>query len=152
MPFVQELVAVFSADNNCSQYRQTLAAASGPCIPFLGTLLTDLTMVDSGNPDYLDARPGFLNVNKLRMTYSLLDTIVLRRQMKPYNLAPMKHVVCGRGDATTCGPMDSWADTCAPCPQITILTMPVDPVDEELAFDRSLALEPRAGAPDPAPA
>jgi hypothetical protein len=59
-----------------------------------GTLLTDLTMVDSGNADYVTGLPNYLNVNKLRMTYTLLDTIILRRQIKPYNLTPMKHVVC----------------------------------------------------------
>lgn len=38
---------------NFALYREALTSISGPCIPFLGVYLTDLTFIEDGNPDFM---------------------------------------------------------------------------------------------------
>lgn len=58
-----------SSDNNFRNYRMTMAELDkrpnpGPCIPFLGLLLRDLTFLNDGNPKML--RRNLVNFAKLR--------------------------------------------------------------------------------------
>jgi son of sevenless-like protein len=47
------LVELMNNQRSFKVYRDTLAAQTPPCIPYLGVYLTDLTFIEDGNHDYL---------------------------------------------------------------------------------------------------
>ena len=55
-------------------YRKTLKSFVGPCIPFLGVFLTDLTFIEIGNSDYLSGT-HYINFSKRFMVYNLIKDI-----------------------------------------------------------------------------
>lgn len=54
-------------------YRETLAEAASPCIPYLGLILTDITFVHLGNPDEL--QDGKINFVKRWQQFNILDSV-----------------------------------------------------------------------------
>lgn len=54
-------------------YRETLAEAKPPCIPYLGLILTDITFIHLGNPQHLP--DGKVNFLKRWQQYNLLDSV-----------------------------------------------------------------------------
>lgn len=54
-------------------YRQALAEAKPPCIPYLGLILTDITFVHLGNPQ--DLPDGKVNFVKRWQQYNILDSV-----------------------------------------------------------------------------
>ncbi|XP_017011062.2 ral guanine nucleotide dissociation stimulator-like 1 isoform X1 [Drosophila takahashii] len=90
-------------------------------IPYLGTFLTDLTMIHTANPDYLTENK-LINFDKKRKEFEVLAQIkLLQGAANTYNL---------QGDAL----FDHWFNS-----------MPV--FDEREAFELSCRLEPQPPAP-----
>ena len=79
----QELVEFLSTDGNSKFLREALGAAKPPKLPYLGMYLTDLTFLDSGNPDRL--HNGLVNFVKCRHTASIILEIQ-SHQLYPYHL------------------------------------------------------------------
>lgn len=44
-----------SRKSNYKAFRELLATCTPPCLPYLGTFLTDLTFIEEGNPDTMSA-------------------------------------------------------------------------------------------------
>lgn len=79
---LSELEDVMSMESSFGNYRNALANASPPCIPFIGVYLTDLTFINDGNPDKVGRR---INYIKYKYSYSVISTIQAY-QTTPYNL------------------------------------------------------------------
>eukprot|EP01090_Pellita_catalonica_P000606 TRINITY_DN10419_c0_g1_i1.p1 TRINITY_DN10419_c0_g1~~TRINITY_DN10419_c0_g1_i1.p1 ORF type:complete len:581 (-),score=81.77 TRINITY_DN10419_c0_g1_i1:1794-3425(-) len=60
-------------------YRAHLREQSVPCLPYLGTYLTDLTFIEDGNPDKVD---GLVNFSKRKMVYKIISEV---QQYQPPN-------------------------------------------------------------------
>ena len=58
------ITCTFHFQGNYKKYRQSLAVATTPCVPYVGVFLKDLTFICDGNPDYL--RGGLINLHKRR--------------------------------------------------------------------------------------
>lgn len=54
----EDMRALCAPDQNRKAYRQALAAATPPCIPYLGVYLTDLTFLEEGNPNTVTIKVG----------------------------------------------------------------------------------------------
>eukprot|EP01094_Clydonella_sp_ATCC50884_P025531 TRINITY_DN6747_c0_g1_i1.p1 TRINITY_DN6747_c0_g1~~TRINITY_DN6747_c0_g1_i1.p1 ORF type:complete len:651 (+),score=144.26 TRINITY_DN6747_c0_g1_i1:320-2272(+) len=67
---------------NFQAYRETLEKAQPPCIPYLGTILTDFTMTDDGNPKYYKDTKLY-NVSKLVRESKIVSSI-MRYRSKAY--------------------------------------------------------------------
>jgi hypothetical protein len=80
-----ELEAVMSVEKSSQSYRAALHNSNPPCIPYLGTYLSDLTFIDEGNPDMLN---GLINMGKRMLTHRVISEIQ-RYQLIGYAL---KHV------------------------------------------------------------
>jgi len=57
---------------NYRNYREVLAQASPPCVPFIGLYLTDFTFLDDGNPDHLK-KPQLINIVKRRLISDAIE-------------------------------------------------------------------------------
>jgi len=69
-------------------YRQTLATANPPCIPYLGTYLTDLTFIEEGNSAFYK---GMINFQKRKLIYDVIEK-VMRYQVMPYNFTSVNQI------------------------------------------------------------
>ncbi|KAI3636881.1 hypothetical protein MIR68_005148 [Amoeboaphelidium protococcarum] len=76
-----ELSEIVSAKGQYAQYRAKLKASQPPLVPFLGVLLTDLSFVDLGNPDYLP-ESNFINYEKRRKTSNIIDDMLKYQQYR----------------------------------------------------------------------
>jgi hypothetical protein len=63
-------------------FRASIRTVSPPSIPFLGMYLSDLTFIEDGNPDMLDAELGIINMAKRAQCSEVLLTIQLYQQVK----------------------------------------------------------------------
>jgi len=79
-------VAMMQPTNNWKLYREQLAAAPLPKIPYLGMYLTDLIYIGDGNPDTLQDGK-LINFRKRQMVFKVLDEIAVQ-QSKPYGIEP----------------------------------------------------------------
>eukprot|EP00339_Tiarina_fusa_P009922 CAMPEP_0117039822 /NCGR_PEP_ID=MMETSP0472-20121206/27916_1 /TAXON_ID=693140 ORGANISM="Tiarina fusus, Strain LIS" /NCGR_SAMPLE_ID=MMETSP0472 /ASSEMBLY_ACC=CAM_ASM_000603 /LENGTH=442 /DNA_ID=CAMNT_0004750403 /DNA_START=436 /DNA_END=1760 /DNA_ORIENTATION=+ len=57
---LQELESVVSMEGAFKNFREALASAAPPCIPFMGAYLTDLIFIADGNPDKIENRINFV--------------------------------------------------------------------------------------------
>jgi len=76
----EELRLLLSPDKNWVRYRALLKEIQPPCIPYLGTYLTDLTFIEDGNPNYLattDHRKDIINFEKCRKQAVVIGNILL---------------------------------------------------------------------------
>jgi len=67
-----------SRANNFKNLREHLKTVMPPCIPYLGMFLTDLTFIDTGNPDMLkreDSSSELINFVKYRRTASVIKQL-----------------------------------------------------------------------------
>eukprot|EP01137_Pigoraptor_chileana_P028419 Opistho-2@12360 len=71
-----ELSEIMSEDSNMKRSREVLAASSPPCLPYLGTFLTDLTMIDTANGDFLGDGKTLINFDKRRKEFEIIEAIV----------------------------------------------------------------------------
>lgn len=61
---------------NYKNYRALIAKAEPPCVPYIGTYLTDLTFIDEGNADYLvEGDTKLINYKKFQMISELIQRI-----------------------------------------------------------------------------
>ncbi|KAL6065502.1 Receptor-like protein kinase 2 [Balamuthia mandrillaris] len=79
-----ELESLMSMEGSFKRYRQSLAEAAPPCIPYIGVYLTDLTFIKDGNTDLAH---GLINFGKRRLVYGIISTIQKYQEI-PYQLAP----------------------------------------------------------------
>lgn len=75
-----------AGQGNFKQYRDTLKMCVPPCVPYLGVYLTDLTFLNEGNPDFLDADKTMINVQKMMKISRVVRNITMFQQT-PYCLA-----------------------------------------------------------------
>ncbi|KYR00579.1 Ras guanine nucleotide exchange factor [Tieghemostelium lacteum] len=85
---LQDLQNQFSNAMSYRDYRNQLAKANPPCIPYLGVHLTDLTFVEEGNPDLIQ---GQINFSKRRLVYQSIS-IIHNLQNTKYNLQPVYQI------------------------------------------------------------
>ncbi len=78
------------ADGDSKKYRKALRAAVPPKIPYLGFILTQLTFIDDGNPDYLR---NLINFRKRELIYNVISEL-FDLQNDPYSY-PVDRVVHG---------------------------------------------------------
>jgi len=67
---LEELESIMSPHQNYKRYRQVMAGVRGPCLPYLGVVTRDVTMIHVGNEDYFPN--GLLNFEKGRMLWDVL--------------------------------------------------------------------------------
>nr|XP_002126176.3 rap guanine nucleotide exchange factor 1 [Ciona intestinalis] len=70
---LQEYCRLIDSSSSFRTYREALAEATQPCIPYLGLILQDLTFIHLGNQDEL--APGIINFRKRWQQFSILDTM-----------------------------------------------------------------------------
>ena len=81
-----------SSDDNFSNLRKTLSKCKPPCIPYIGTFLTDLTFIEQGHKDFVEGKVNFV---KFRMIANILQQ-VKSFQSAPYpNENPKLEEICG---------------------------------------------------------
>lgn len=69
---LQELESVVSMEGAFKNFREALANAAPPCIPFMGAYLTDLIFIADGNPDKIENRINFV---KHKFVYNVVARI-----------------------------------------------------------------------------
>jgi hypothetical protein len=80
---VQELQNIMSADGSYNAYRLELAAATPPCIPYIGVYLRDLTYFDEG----AGGAEGMINFKSKKNVYSVIQ-IIQKYQTVSYPFKP----------------------------------------------------------------
>lgn len=61
---------------NYKNYRALLSATEPPCVPYIGTFLTDLTFIDEGNPDFIsEGSTRLINFKKFQMIAELIQRL-----------------------------------------------------------------------------
>jgi len=77
----QEMMSTASSYKN---YRAALKAAQSPILPYIGISLTDLTFLETGNPDTLQEK---INFRKRELIFKAIEEVVLH-QNNAYNIVP----------------------------------------------------------------
>jgi hypothetical protein len=70
---LNELREVTKVDGNRKNYRAALGLVTGPCIPFIGVTLTDITFMDDANSSF---NGDLVNVNKFERLYDMLSGLL----------------------------------------------------------------------------
>jgi len=70
---LKEYCALIDSSSSFRAYRQALAEATPPCIPYIGLILQDLTFVHIGNPELLP--DGSINFAKRWQQFNILDNM-----------------------------------------------------------------------------
>jgi hypothetical protein len=83
-----ELNQKLSSDYSYKSYRNILATVNPPCIPYLGTYLTDLTFINENE----NLCKGLINFAKRRLMYDVMEKIQ-RYQLMPYNFTPIPQIL-----------------------------------------------------------
>ncbi|KAF9932637.1 hypothetical protein BGZ65_004393, partial [Modicella reniformis] len=76
------LQALTSSAKNWADYRAELHSVNPPCVPFVGVYLTDLVMIEDGNPDFLRKTDNHINF------YKRVSTAEVIREIQQYQSAP----------------------------------------------------------------
>lgn len=84
---LESMRQLIASSKNFSQYRETLHAATPPCIPFLGVYLTDLIFIEDGIPS-LTKNTELINFAKRTKTAEVIRDIQ-QYQNVPYSLNPV---------------------------------------------------------------
>ncbi|KAJ2998963.1 hypothetical protein HDV02_003801 [Globomyces sp. JEL0801] len=69
----QEMETLMAASGSYKNYRASIKSIAPPCIPFIGTYLTDLTYIEDGNPDFVD---HLINFSKREMISKIIRNIM----------------------------------------------------------------------------
>ncbi|KAF9900157.1 hypothetical protein EC991_007818 [Linnemannia zychae] len=85
------LQAVTSSVKSWADYRQELHSANPPCVPFVGVYLTDLVMIQDGNPDFLKGAEHHINFAKRVSTAEVIREIQ-QYQSVPYCLTTVPEI------------------------------------------------------------
>jgi len=67
----QQLQVEMAAVGSFKMYREILRSGTGPCIPFMGVTLNDITFIEDGNSDY--TKDGLINWTKRLLLYTSLS-------------------------------------------------------------------------------
>ena len=118
---LEELKAVVDCSRNYTALRQRLAILMPPCLPFVGTYLTDLTFVDAGNQSTRilpgsgpDSAISVINFDKHVKTAKIISE--LQRFQIPYRLQEVhelqtwmqdQFVRVRSSDESSCSPVNS---------------------------------------------
>ncbi|KAK5809783.1 ras guanine nucleotide exchange factor domain-containing protein [Linnemannia elongata] len=76
------LQALTSSAKNWAEYRAELHSVNPPCVPFVGIYLTDLVMIEDGNPDILRKTDNHINF------YKRVSTAEVIREIQQYQSVP----------------------------------------------------------------
>ncbi|KAI1315598.1 hypothetical protein EDD11_000608 [Mortierella claussenii] len=76
------LQALTSSAKNWADYRAELHSVNPPCVPFMGVYLTDLVMIQDGNPDFLRKTDNHINF------YKRVSTAEVIREIQQYQSVP----------------------------------------------------------------
>ncbi|KAF9897972.1 hypothetical protein BX616_004683, partial [Lobosporangium transversale] len=77
-----QLQQMTSPAKSYRDYRQELHSANPPCVPFVGVYLTDLVMIQDGNPDFLKGTDQHINF------YKRVSTAEVIREIQQYQSVP----------------------------------------------------------------
>ncbi|KAF9430797.1 hypothetical protein BGZ94_003847 [Podila epigama] len=77
-----ELQTLMGVAKNWADYRELLHSVNPPCVPFVGIYLTDLVMVEDGNPNYLKKSNHLINF------YKRVKTAEVIREIQQYQSVP----------------------------------------------------------------
>lgn len=83
------LNSLMSREGNFKNFRESLHLENPPCIPYLGIYLTDLTFIETGNPDKIQG--GLINFGKRRKIAAVIMEIQ-QYQQQPYNLNQVAYI------------------------------------------------------------
>lgn len=78
---LKEMIELMDSTQSYGNYRQRLHDVDPPCVPFLGTYLTQITFMEDGNPDYIN---GLINYRKREMVFGVIREIQ-QYQQQSYN-------------------------------------------------------------------
>lgn len=81
---LESLREATKVEGNRKNYRAALARCNGPCIPFIGVTLTDITFMDDANASFTR---GLVNVSKFEKLHGMVSE-VLSFQSLPFEFAP----------------------------------------------------------------
>ncbi|KAJ3272827.1 hypothetical protein HDV01_005255 [Terramyces sp. JEL0728] len=84
-----ELETLMSAQSSYKNYRASIHSIAPPCIPYIGTYLTDLTYIEDGNPDLID---GLINFSKKELISKVIREIMEYQQF-PYTIKPHSELI-----------------------------------------------------------
>ncbi|KAH3732741.1 Ras guanine nucleotide exchange factor [Pelomyxa schiedti] len=85
----ERMKLIMNREGNFRNFREVISHAKLPCIPYLGVFLTDLTMIDDGNPDILPS--GLINFEK-RIIMSKVIKKIHEHKTVPYCLKPVPEI------------------------------------------------------------
>ncbi|KAF9166172.1 hypothetical protein BGX20_000306, partial [Mortierella sp. AD010] len=91
MSSLATLQQVTSSAKNWADYRAELHSVNPPCVPFVGVYLTDLVMIQDGNPDFLRRTDNHINFYKRVGTAEVIREIQ-QYQSVPYCLTPVPEI------------------------------------------------------------
>jgi len=81
---LKHLSEEMSPDKGFQNYRNSIKNAPAPAIPFLGMSLSDLTLIDEGNPDEIvEDNIKKINFEKMRLISRVFEEFV-QMQLKLY--------------------------------------------------------------------
>jgi hypothetical protein len=85
---LEKFTELFAFESSFKNYRDALRAATPPCIPYLGTLLGDLTSLEDGNEDtIMHGSKELVNFAKRRLIYELISSVLYFRDFS-YDFPP----------------------------------------------------------------
>lgn len=87
---MKKLEKLWDAEGNWASFRETLAKATPPCIPYLGLFLTDLTFIYDGNPSKIQGSE-LINFAKWRTVSAVLKGVERFRKC-PMNYKKNKQI------------------------------------------------------------
>lgn len=87
---LEELSEITSMEGSFKKYRQHLATANPPCVPYLGVCLMDLTFIEDGNPDFVGNSQ--INFAKRRLVYDSVLSPILKCQAVGYNFQAVEEI------------------------------------------------------------
>jgi son of sevenless-like protein len=76
-------------EQNCARLRVAYKNSSPPCLPYIGTFLTDLTFIGEMKPRL---KNGMINYRKLKLQADALEGLLGRRSQLLYELREVKEV------------------------------------------------------------
>jgi len=92
MEVLEKLQMVLNPGLSYKYYRQELESAKGPSVPYLGTILSDLTFMEDGNPNTVECpktKNDLVNYSKRELINNVIMEIRLHQQL-PYQIAPIE--------------------------------------------------------------
>jgi len=70
------LVDLMNPINAFKKYRAALSEKEGLCIPYIGVILQNITMIEEGNTDKLPTEPNSINFPKYTMLYKTISSFL----------------------------------------------------------------------------